>query len=79
MPPPGRMAAANGLIAAGTLVLSGGGLLQGVVGHDEAFAVSLAAGITVIYAGFLVAAHQRRPVTAPEPRPVTIAPVSAPS
>jgi hypothetical protein len=78
MPPPGRMAAANGLIAAGTLVLSGGGLLQGVVGHDEAFAISLAAGITVIYAGFLVASRQRRPVTAPEPRSVTIAPVSAP-
>jgi hypothetical protein len=53
----GRMAAANSLIALGTLVLSGGGTLQGVLGHDEAFTVSLAAGITVIYAGFLVAAR----------------------
>jgi hypothetical protein len=51
------MAAANTLIALGTLVLSGGGTLQGVLGHDEAFTVSLAAGITVIYAGFLVAAR----------------------
>ena len=57
-PPAGRMAGANVLIALGTLVLSGGGTLQGVLGHDEAFTVSLAAGITVIYAGFLVAARQ---------------------
>ena len=34
------------LIALGTLVLSSGGLVQGVVGHDEAFALSLAVGIT---------------------------------
>jgi hypothetical protein len=51
------MAAANALIALGTLVLSGGGTLQGVLGHDEAFTVSLAAGITVIYFGFLIAAR----------------------
>lgn len=54
-----RMALANALIAAGTLVLSGGGLVEGVVGHDEAFAVSLAVGITIIYAGFLVTARRR--------------------
>jgi hypothetical protein len=57
-PSAGRMAGANALIALGTLVLSGGGTLQGVLGHDEAFTVSLAAGITVIYAGFLVAARR---------------------
>ena len=56
-PSAGRMAAANVLIALGTLVLSGGGTLQGVLGHDEAFTLSLAGGIAVIYAGFLVAAH----------------------
>jgi hypothetical protein len=56
-PPPGRMAAANALIALGTLVLSGGGTLQGVLGHDEAFTLTLATGIAVIYAGFLVAAR----------------------
>jgi len=67
-PPPGRMAAANALIALGTLVLSGGGTLQGVLGHDEAFTASLAAGIAVIYAGFLVAA---RPVAATDERYVT--------
>jgi hypothetical protein len=74
MPPPGRMAGANALIAAGTLVLSGGGLLQGVVGHDEAFAISLATGITVIYAGFLVASRQHRPARVAEPRPVAATP-----
>ena len=50
----GRLAAGNALIALGTLVLSSGGLVQGGVGHDEAFTVSLATGITVVYAGFLV-------------------------
>ena len=54
-----RRAAANVLIALGTLILSAGGLIQGVVGKDEAFAISLATGITVIYAGFLVASSKR--------------------
>ena len=55
VPGRGRLAAANALVALGTLVLSSGGLVQGFVGHDEAFALSLAVGIAVIYAGFLVA------------------------
>ncbi|HEY0399466.1 MAG TPA: hypothetical protein VGF00_13815 [Acidimicrobiia bacterium] len=65
-PPPGRMAAANVLIALGTLILSGGGTLQGFLGHDEAFTLSLATGIAVIYGGFLVAA---RPAAAQSPEP----------
>jgi hypothetical protein len=55
LPDHGRLAAANALIALGTLVLSSGGLVQGVVGHDEAFALSLAVGISVIYVGFVLA------------------------
>lgn len=55
----GRLAAANALIALGTLVLSSGGLVQGAVGHDEAFTISLAAGIIVVYVGFLVAEGAR--------------------
>ena len=51
----GRRAAANLLIALGTLVLSSGGLIQGIAGKDEAFVISLASGIVVIYTGFLVA------------------------
>ena len=36
-------------------MLSSGGLVQGVVGHDEAFALSLAVGISIIYVGFVLA------------------------
>jgi hypothetical protein len=59
----GRLAGANGLIALGTLVLSSGGLVQGVVGHDEAFALSLAVGISVIYCGFVLASGRRTTLT----------------
>ena len=58
-PGSGRLAGGNGLIALGTLVLSSGGLLQGIVGSDEAFALTLAVGIAVIYAGFAVASGVR--------------------
>jgi hypothetical protein len=59
-PNAGRMAAANGLIALGTLVLSTTGLLKGVAGgKDEAFALGLTIGIAVIYAGFAVASGAR--------------------
>jgi hypothetical protein len=61
-----RMAGANVLIALGTLVLSSGGLVQGAIGHDEAFTATLAVGITVIYGGFLLAASRT-----PEPRLVS--------
>jgi hypothetical protein len=63
-----RLAAANCLIALGTIVLASGGLVQGIVGHDEAFALSLATGISVIYAGFLVSVSTARsPVTRAAP------------
>jgi hypothetical protein len=63
----GRLAAANVLIALGTLVLASGGLVQGIVGHDEAFALTLAIGISVVYLGFLVAEGARaRPPRARE-------------
>lgn len=52
----GQRALANLLIAVGTAALSSGGLVQGLAGKDGAFVVSLAVGISVIYAGFLVAA-----------------------
>ncbi len=53
-----RLMRSNLLIALGTLVLSSGGLVQGVVGKDEAFALSLALGIVVIYLGFVVASSR---------------------
>jgi hypothetical protein len=59
-----RLMASNILIATGTLVLSSGGLLQGFVGKDEAFALSLAVGIVVIYVGFVVASARVAPRSA---------------
>jgi len=56
----GNLAGGNALIALGTLVLSSGGLLQGIVGSDEAFALTLAIGIAVIYGGFTVASRVPR-------------------
>jgi hypothetical protein len=57
----GRRALANVLIALGTLVLSSGGLVQGIAGKDEAFVLTLAIGITVIYGGFLTASATHAP------------------
>ncbi len=62
-PGSGRRAGANALIALGTLVLSSGGVLQGAIGHDDAFALSLALGISIIGSGFLLAARRPRETT----------------
>ncbi len=51
---PVRTAWSNGAIALGTLVLSSGGLWQGIVGDDEAFTISLVLGIAVIHLGFVI-------------------------
>jgi hypothetical protein len=67
-PGTGSLAGGNALIALGTLVLSSGGLLQGVIGQDEAFTISLAAGIVVVYAGFVVASSAARPAAADKAR-----------
>ena len=53
--PAGRLAAANLVIAGGTLVLSAGGILNSTLDAMNAFAVSLVVGIAVIFAGFLLA------------------------
>lgn len=51
-----RMVVANALIALGTIVLGSTGTLKGVAGgKDAAFALGVALGIAVIYAGFAVA------------------------
>ncbi len=60
VPGNGRLAGANALIALGTLILSSGGLLQGAIGHDEAFALTLAIGVSVVYVGFLLASGRAR-------------------
>jgi hypothetical protein len=51
----GRMTVANVLIAVGTAITGASGLANSLFGEMTAFAVFLAAGIVVIFAGFLVA------------------------
>ena len=69
----GQLLWANVVIAGGTLVLGASGLLNSVLGEMEAFAVTLAVGVTVLYAGFLLAVTPaRRP-------PPPAAPAAAPS
>lgn len=53
-PSPRRLALANLVIAVGTLILSAGGILNSVVNEMDGFAISLVAGITVIFVGFLL-------------------------
>jgi hypothetical protein len=52
---PGRLAAGNLLIAAGTVVLSLSGTLNARLGEMEAFAITLVVGIALLFTGFLVA------------------------
>jgi hypothetical protein len=51
----GRMVVANALIALGTVVTGASGLLNSVMDEMDGFAVTLVAGISLIFAGFLVA------------------------
>jgi MFS family permease len=57
---PGRLAFGNILIALGTIVLSASGTLAGRLGKDQAFAVTLLVGISILFAGFLVSPSSRR-------------------
>lgn len=50
-----RLVGANVLIATGTIVLGAGGIFNSALGEMEAFAVTLVAGIVLIFAGFLLA------------------------
>lgn len=57
-----RLAAANAVIATGTLVLGAGGLFNSVLDEMDAFAVSLVAGVTLLFAGFLLTNPVRPPL-----------------
>ena len=63
-PSPQRLAAANVLIASGAIVNAMGGLLNSVMDAMDAFAVSLVAGIALIFSGFLVSGGRRGTTTA---------------
>ena len=54
-----RLAFGNVVIALGTLVLSASGTLAGRLGKDTAFAVTLVAGVVVLFCGFLIATPGR--------------------
>jgi hypothetical protein len=56
---PRRLLSSNALIAAGTLILSSSGTLNSVFGAMTAFAVTLLAGIVVLFWGFLLATSSR--------------------
>ena len=60
----GRMVAANALIALGTAITSASGILNSVVDEMTGFAITLVAGIALIFAGFMVAVSAR-----PQPAP----------
>jgi hypothetical protein len=72
---PARSAIANLLIAAGTVVLSVGGLFNSVASEMTSFAVSLVLGIVLIFAGFLTAtvASPPRLLSAVTPLPTMLA------
>ena len=57
--PARRLAAGNVVIALGTLVLSASGTLAGRLGKDTAFAVTLVAGVVILFCGFLIATPGR--------------------
>jgi hypothetical protein len=67
---PARLALANLFIAFGTLVLSAGGLLNSVVDEMNGFALSLVAGISVIFVGFLITNSGPRSALSAVPEPV---------
>lgn len=54
-----RRVAANALIVGGTLVLAAGGILNSAVGAMNAFALSLLAGVALLFVGFLAASAAR--------------------
>lgn len=56
----GRMVWSNGLIAAGAGILGASGIMNSVFDQITGFVVSLALGITVLFAGFLVASAAPR-------------------
>jgi len=55
----GRLVVANALIATGTLVTGASGLLNSVFDEMLGFSITLLAGISVIFCGFLVATSGR--------------------
>ena len=51
---PSRLVLSNAFIAAGTLVLSASGSLAGRLGEEQAFTVTLSAGVLILFVGFMI-------------------------
>ncbi len=64
---PGRLALGNVLIAVGTGVLGASGTFTARLGEARAFAVTLAAGVVILFVGFLVASSAGRRPYRPAP------------
>lgn len=78
--PTGRLAAANVLIAVGTIVISAKGLFAGLGDETTAFSAAVATGITIIFVGFLLTTSSPAPVKTAEPSPAGLpAPSEAPA
>jgi len=54
---PKQLAAGNLLIALGAIVLSASGTIAGRLGKDRAFAITLLVGVSILFAGFIVASN----------------------
>jgi drug/metabolite transporter (DMT)-like permease len=67
--PARQLALGNLLIATGTLVLSASGTLNARLGAETAFAVTLLVGVSLLFAGFLVATAAPAPAPAPADLP----------
>ncbi|MBK9179699.1 MAG: hypothetical protein IPM45_09045 [Acidimicrobiales bacterium] len=63
--PRGRLALGNVLIATGTITLSLSGTLNARLGEMTAFSVTLVVGVSILFAGFLLATSAARPATGP--------------
>jgi hypothetical protein len=69
----GRLAVANLLIAAGTLLISGKALFEGFGDEELAFSAALASGITIVFVGFLLTnTTAGRPAVGQDDRPAAL-------
>ena len=75
---PGRLAAANLLIALGTLIISAKALFSSLGDQETAFSAAVAVGILVIFVGFLLTNRPLSPGSA-DPGGRTAAPAAIPA
>jgi heme A synthase len=62
---PRHLLSSNALIATGTLILASSGTLNSIFGAMTAFAITLLAGIVVLFCGFLLASSARSAASRP--------------